>query len=181
MRRNRNLRLAVVACIAVLAAIFLWPRIPRVAARALTTADEFELLSIEPERSDSPSPADFHRHKVLGSTLVSDPGERLKLINALRSGVEPFYTNVPKCFSPRLGIRVVSNGETTECVICFGCRQAQVFRGDQVVAGMDHEPSAQSGLQSGATGGSHPVSSGRRLTAVGPLHNPPLLWTGPRR
>jgi hypothetical protein len=107
---------------------------PRVAARALSTADRFELLSIEPERSDPPSPADFHRHKILGSTFVSDPAERQRLIAALRSGVQPMYADVPKCFSPRLGIRVVTNGQTTEFIICFGCRQAQVFQQGQVVA-----------------------------------------------
>ncbi len=107
---------------------------PRVAAQALATADRYELLSLDPDPSDAPAVGAFHHFKVLGRTAVADPAVRQQLGDALRSAVEPFYTSRPVCFSPRLGIRVTAGGQTTDFVICFGCKQAQVWQGDQVVS-----------------------------------------------
>ncbi len=135
MWMKRHGRLLVLATMAAVAAVVLWPRLPRVAGRALATADRYELLSIEPERADPPSAGDFHRHRVLGRTPVADPAVRRRLEAALRAGVAPVYTSRPKCFSPRLGIRVVAaDGRATDFVICFGCQQAQVWEGDRLVA-----------------------------------------------
>ncbi len=133
MRWKRHRRLTILAGVAALAAALLWPRLPRPAGRALASADRYELLSIEPDLDDARSPGDFHRHRVLGRTVVTDPVTRARLNAALRAGVEPIYTSRPKCFSPRLGIRVTAIGRTTDLVICFGCRQAQVWQADRFV------------------------------------------------
>jgi hypothetical protein len=127
-------RLILLAVAAVVAPTALLPRLPRAASGALIGADQFELISLEPERSDTSAATDFHRHRVLGRTVVNDLAVRRRLAAALRGGVDPIYTSRPVCFSPRLGVRLVADGQTTDFVICFGCRQGQVWQGGRVIA-----------------------------------------------
>lgn len=115
-----------------------WHAMPRAAMRALTTADQYELLSLQPYISTmtSPDAPRFYEHEIIGRTLVSDPAVRAKLNDALQRGVREMTdpNKVRACFNPRHGIRVMRAGVTTDFVICFECRQVQVWRGGTEIA-----------------------------------------------
>src|SRR5262249_20104969 len=99
----------------------------------LEKAEQFELLSLSPERLKE-KPADaFHGWKVLGKTTVKDAEARKKLIVAFKKGVEANTGIAAACFNPRHGIRVTHDGKTTDFVVCFECFQVQVFVGDKQV------------------------------------------------
>ena len=143
MRRSRSITTGVVVAVALVAVVLAWPRLPFTAARALDGADQYELLSLDWERSESPSPEDFHRHRVLGHTEIADRTVRQRLNAALRHGVEPPLTPLPMCFNPRHGIRVVRGGQETDLLICFECHQVEVWRDGHVVATWTTDASPQ--------------------------------------
>jgi hypothetical protein len=97
----------------------------------LEEAEQFELLSISPNRpKDKPKDA-FHGWQVLGKTTVKDAETRKKLVAAFKKGVEENHGTMALCFSPRHGIRVTQNGKTADFVICFQCYQVKVIVGDK--------------------------------------------------
>jgi hypothetical protein len=142
MRRRRKIGLVALGGILVAAVVVFWPRIPSVGLEALTDADRFVLLSLDPvppasnEGSASTQPVGdtFHGYRILGQTVIRDPQTRRRLIDALRRGATSVLNAPPLCFNPRHGIRVSRNGETTDFTICFECEQAKVWRGDQRIA-----------------------------------------------
>ena len=132
--RIRKFRWIVVALIAVagvgIFAYLRWRGMPRVAWSALNDADRYELLSLEPY----PPKPDYYGREVLGRTIVGDPAIRERLNRALQSGVRESDGTSMSCFDPRHGIRVTRAGMTTDFVICFECRQVEVWRGDERIA-----------------------------------------------
>ena len=134
MRRRKNLIVAG-ACVLIAFALVQWTRrLPRIASAALDGADRYELLSLDPRLPVPAAPDLFHGFRVLGQTVVNDQGARQELNRALRKGAESGFTNRPRCFNPRHGIRVTQAGRTTDFLICFECEQVQVWSGDQRVA-----------------------------------------------
>jgi hypothetical protein len=103
---------------------------PPAAVAALEGAQTFELLSLSPEHLSEPPADAFHRWKVLGTTKVTDPAVRTRLISALKQGVaENVDGMVASCFNPRHGLRITANGQTTDFVICFECLQVEMHAG----------------------------------------------------
>jgi len=127
----------IVLVVSIVAVIYVrWHSMPAVAWRALNDADRYELLSIEPDRTEfdpARSESGFYFHRILGRTVITDPAVRNRLNRALEAGVRQ-GANPAACFNPRHGIRVSSNGETTDFLICFECSQVAVRRGDRTVA-----------------------------------------------
>jgi hypothetical protein len=128
LRLGKKIGLAIAATCLLLAVIGLWPRLPRVASKTLDRAETYELLSLSPERADAATPGLFHGFRVLGQTTITDRGTQARLNHALARGVESLFTNRPRCFNPRHGIRATVAGQTTDFVICFECEQVQVWR-----------------------------------------------------
>jgi hypothetical protein len=120
----------IIALIAVLNGWRPWHGMPSVAWEPLTNADEYELFSIQPDLR----PGDLSHFKVLGKVAISDPQLRAKLNAALQRGVRQSDGLRAKCFNPRHGIRVTRNGVATDFVICFECKQVEVWRGGQRLA-----------------------------------------------
>lgn len=106
-------------------------KIPENARSALDKADEFELLSLDPDRKQEESEDDFHGWKVLGRTQIKDADTRAKVVAALKKGVGENDGIVARCFNPRHGIRATYEGETVEFVICFECFQVLVYAGEK--------------------------------------------------
>src|SRR5262245_30134991 len=102
-------------------------KIPDAVKAALEKADHWELLSLDPDRSQKPADGGFHGWKVLGKTLVKDKDARKTLLSALEKGVKENRGVVADCFIPRHGIRVVHNKKTYDLVICFQCYQVQEY------------------------------------------------------
>jgi hypothetical protein len=101
---------------------------------ALRTAEQFELLSLDPDRQEVEPSEAFHGWKVLGTTTVTEAAVREELIAALENGVRNAFVPA-ECFIPRHGIRLTSGGVTTDFVICFQCAQVQAFVADKPAQG----------------------------------------------
>lgn len=128
--RRRAVRLLLVLALAGGLAWLRWHGMPSVAWQALNDADRYELLSLRPY----PWKPGFYRHEVLGSTLITDAKTRDRLNRALQRGARESDGTEMSCFNPRHGIRVTHAGVTTDFVICFECRQVEVWRGDKKIA-----------------------------------------------
>jgi hypothetical protein len=102
--------------------------LPISASQALTDSASFELLSLNPDSRDKHADgAGFQGWSVLGETTIADPVSRAKLIDAFEKGVKQHDGGIAACFNPRHGIRVVSDSETHEFVICFECSQVRWY------------------------------------------------------
>ena len=94
---------------------------------SLEGAEQFELLSINPDRRAAKSSDDFHGWAVLGRTKIVDLNARKTLVTAFKEGVEGNKERVAGCFNPRHGIRVTRGSKTVDFVICFECLHARVY------------------------------------------------------
>jgi hypothetical protein len=96
----------------------------------LDKAEQFELLSLDPN-SDRPNAKDhFHGWYVLGKTIVKKAETRKQILDALEKGISD-RGRAAKCFEPRHGIRATSSGKTVDLVICFECGQVYHYFGDE--------------------------------------------------
>ena len=127
---------------------------PAEVVKALESAEEFELLSLDPDfRNSDKSEKGFHEYKVLGKTKVKDKKDRKKLVEALKKGVKDSEGMVAACFNPRHGIRVkAEKDKTVDLVICFECLQIEVHNGAEKSSAPTTSDSEQ-GLQRGPQGG----------------------------
>jgi hypothetical protein len=107
-------------------------KIPDDLRAVLEKADQFELLSLNPEEPKEKPKDGFHGWQVLGKTTVKDAETRKKLVAALGKGVKENDGTVARCFNPRHGIRVTHDGKTADFVICFECFQVKAFAGDKL-------------------------------------------------
>lgn len=130
-RRIKTLLAASIVCV-IVAIVYFLPRMPSVASRALDSADRYELLSLDPAPVDEPSPELFRGRRILGSVVISDPAARSRLSNSLRGSVV-YAWQVPRCFSPRHAIRVTHGAKVTDFLICFECRQVEVWEDRQKI------------------------------------------------
>jgi hypothetical protein len=94
---------------------------------ALTYADQYELLSLQPTRL-GPKLPDYYGTVILGRTPIPDVATRDRLNWALQSGARQSDGRSKSCFNPRHAVRVTQAGVTTEFLICFECRQFEVWR-----------------------------------------------------
>jgi hypothetical protein len=106
-------------------------KIPDDLRAMLEKADQFELLSLNPDETKEKPKDGFHGWQVLGKTTVKDAEARKKLFAALEKGVAENKGEVARCFNPRHGIRVTHDGKTADLVICFECLQVKAFAGDR--------------------------------------------------
>jgi len=102
-------------------------RIPSDIREILENADNFELLSIDPDIRGSTRNNLFHKWNVLGRIMVRDRSARIKLVTAFRRGVEENPGYAAACFNPRHGIRASYAGKSVDLVICFECAQVEAY------------------------------------------------------
>jgi hypothetical protein len=107
-----------------------WHGMPQAAWQALHDADQYELLSLYPYLSKP----DFYGHEILGRTTITDKAIQERLNQAFQLGVRDSDGRMMACFNPRHGIRVTHGDVVTEFVICFECRQVEVWRGGKKLA-----------------------------------------------
>lgn len=68
-------------------------------------------------------------YPVLGQVEVTDAERRRAVLSALKKAAG-YAGGTAACFIPRHAIRVVKGGRVTHTVICFECRNYQVYRGE---------------------------------------------------
>lgn len=123
--RRHCRRVIILVVVLVAAALLFFRGMPRDLLAALETAEQFELLSVNP---DSEVKGDFHGFVVLGTTTIVDRGTRDELISALQSGTRWNDGTVYACFVPRHGIRATRGKVVTDFVICFKCHRVRVYQ-----------------------------------------------------
>lgn len=101
--------------------------IPDDARAILTHADQFELLSLNPQPRPDLGERGFHGYEVLGSTVIKDAGIQGRLVSAFEKGVSENQGVAAACFNPRHGIRAASAGRTADFLICFECAHVTVY------------------------------------------------------
>ena len=97
-------------------------------SKTLSATDQYELLSLDPERipperiNDIPASDRFHVWHVLGRTSIDDSATREKLTNALLAGAREKGIRAEGCFLPRHAIHVIHGEDVHDLAICFQCR-----------------------------------------------------------
>jgi len=126
MRRKRLLGVLLVVAVVAAGVYFIY-FMRRNWEHALANANDFKLLSIDPDHNsggDSPRIMGF---KILGETEVTFPSERAAIVGEFKKAVANFDNVVASCFDPRHDIRFVFNGKTYDILICFECRSYVVL------------------------------------------------------
>jgi len=101
--------------------------VPTAVMAALRDGTDYELLSLDPDRTKEPPADNLHGWRVLGRTKIEDAATRKKLNDALQAGAKENDGTVAGCFNPRHGISVKHNGKTFDLVICFECMSVAVY------------------------------------------------------
>jgi hypothetical protein len=107
--------------------------LPAEAVNVITNADRFVLFSLDPipkslhEHQGRDIEQTFHDYPVLGRVTITNKDERTELLNAFFKGIRDSDGSIALCFNPRHGISAVRREEVIDLVICFECRQTQVY------------------------------------------------------
>jgi hypothetical protein len=150
--RRIALPIASVVVIAIAWIAYYWAK-QRDPLHWLDNADRYELLSLDPsmrvtldpQQSTGPDPQhEFYNHDILGRVTITDSSIRKQLNDALRQGIYDANNTVGSCFNPRHGIRITHHGKTTDLIICFECRQVEVFEEGRELHGYTTTSSPQS-------------------------------------
>ena len=109
----------------------------------LQTPDELTLYSIDgrdfPPGQQPKTDEQFHGYPVLGKVEMPDEANREKLMQALNNGLG--QNKATSGFSPRYGLRAVTDGHPYDYVICFECERVQIHNGpDFGYHGIDDTP-----------------------------------------
>jgi hypothetical protein len=102
-------------------------RLPDAVRDVLTTADRFELLSLDPKIGPTREAGHFWGWRVHGSVVVG-PADRDALMAALERGIAENGGWVDACFIPRHGIRASRGVSSVDLVVCFQCSQVYLYR-----------------------------------------------------
>lgn len=110
--------------------------LPRGARQILEQSPRLMLFSVKPRENYEPNKTVFHRHEILGQTVISDADEKRELLASLYDGFAPAPNGGMKfgCFNPRHGIRATHNGKTVDLLICFRCHQFNGYLNDHQFA-----------------------------------------------
>lgn len=90
----------------------------------------FEVMTLDPGQEGT-GDQDFHGHRILWRTIVTDPATQERIIDIVNSGVS-YFASPAKCFNPRHGVRLSRGKRTVDLVICYECSSIQIHDGDQV-------------------------------------------------
>lgn len=104
--------------------------LPSAALEVAESATTFEVMAVDPGTLPAAG-EDFHGHRVVWRTLVTDPAVQERIIDVVNGGISPFATQA-KCFNPRHGVRVSQGKRTVDIVICYECGSVQVHDGESV-------------------------------------------------
>jgi hypothetical protein len=104
---------------------------------ALSNADQFGVLRVEPARPGSDRPNSFHGCPIKSRKNVTDISQQRAIAAALKAwfryapkeGASTDFLNSKACiFSPHHALHIIKNGHTYDWVICFGCEQIKLYK-----------------------------------------------------
>jgi hypothetical protein len=113
------------------------PRMPisiKIAANSTKVKQDAKL----PKRRDAPqdktqggaSTERFHDYPVLGKVEITERNQLHEIVKAIKKGLVPPILKIlgeNACFIPRHGIRVIDSGHTIDLILCFECKNIEVY------------------------------------------------------
>lgn len=97
----------------------------------LVGSERVELLALDPYSYDPEASTEdtrhFHGWTVFGRTDAESAGARDRIVGLVHRCVRIPPMGVAMCFSPRHGLSITKDGHVTDLVICFECRQMEVY------------------------------------------------------
>ncbi len=108
---------------------------PKGTRRILEKSSQVVLFSVNPRGNYEPNKQTFHRHEILGQTVVTG-AEKTALLASLYDGFVPAPGGAMMfgCFNPRHGIRATLDGKTVDLLLCFSCGQFNGYLNDHQFA-----------------------------------------------
>lgn len=105
------------------------PKLPADFESALMSASTATLYSIQPYGGPDVPELDFHGHHQLGH-LDLQGAQAKEAISTVREAISSGKANTySMCvINPRHGLRIVSQGNTYDFLICYECRQLEIFK-----------------------------------------------------
>lgn len=102
--------------------------LPSAALEVAESATTFEVMAVDPG-SQAAAAEDFHGHRIVWRTLVTDPAVQERILGVVNGGISRFATQA-RCFNPRHGVRVSRGARTVDIVICYECGSVHVHDGE---------------------------------------------------
>ncbi len=103
-------------------------RLPTELDTALDGATSITVYSLDPKQEREKAKERFESWEELGSTVITEPQQRLQLVDALRNAVAEHDGVVANCFDPRHRLHLDWNGHRYDVVVCFHCYQLEWYR-----------------------------------------------------
>lgn len=109
-------------------------RLPNRVVDQLHAAREITIYSISRE-TESVTLEKFHGNSVLGRITLTRAAMKDEIATAIISTFETNRASAALCFSPRHGLRILSDDSSTDLVICYQCSRMQIVddQGETVV------------------------------------------------
>jgi hypothetical protein len=109
-------------------------RLPKNAIDALSIGKDVILYSLDPGPGPFSPPPPFgpegglNGFKILGHVSLTDPKQRSVAVDALNAAIHAAdFRLMANCFFPRHAIRVTADGTSFDFMLCYQCRQMQLF------------------------------------------------------
>jgi hypothetical protein len=101
--------------------------------QVLDSNQKLTLYSLDPDSmhtdpQELKKKPDFHGYLILGKTSITDAKTQSDLLAAFYDGIgSSSRKEMAFCFEPRHGIRAVGNNKSIDLVICFHCKQLEIY------------------------------------------------------
>ena len=114
------------------------PNLVAVADETPSADQPFTLYLIDGDagrQEDAPEDELFQGYRILQECPITDEQTRHELFRALDDSIASSPGRGSRCFIPRHGIRVQTNGVVVDYLICFQCGNYRLFEGGKSVSG----------------------------------------------
>ncbi|RYZ88979.1 MAG: hypothetical protein EOP04_08065 [Proteobacteria bacterium] len=101
----------------------------------LQKSEQLELFSVKPHPRFGEAKPGFCDHEIVGQTVITDPKSKSELLASFYDGLVPPSNKSMMfgCFQPRHGLRAKLDGKTVDILVCFRCRQFNVYENGKEV------------------------------------------------
>ena len=106
---------------------------PSPAENALSSPSKVILYSLTPAGNDWKGVNSFHGYRVLGKVMLEGE-EAFQVSNEFKQAVFRADGSVASCFDPRHGLQVADKTHTFDFVLCYECRQMEIYEDNKKIA-----------------------------------------------
>jgi hypothetical protein len=121
----------------VVTAGIVWRLLPKDESTILSATNDpsrkIVLYSLDPSKGESNDDTQgvlFHGWPVLGK-IELDADQQRGVMDSVQAAIQTPGVVSKKCFDPRHGLQVTSEGHTIDYVICFACSNIEIYKDDK--------------------------------------------------